>query len=168
MFIMEKLGIEPLQLATQVFNFVIMVAVLTYFLYKPILRMLKERRDKIAQGLEYTEKMKQEVEKTEAKRLAIINAAKEEGRAIVEESKKAGKLVEADIIEKAHEEARAIVEKGKADVEMERINMEKKLKDQMVSVAGAIAAKALESALSVKVQRSLIDKKIRSLAKQLS
>ncbi|MBI3576547.1 F0F1 ATP synthase subunit B [Candidatus Gottesmanbacteria bacterium] len=165
---MEKLGIEPLQLATQVFNFVIMVAVLTYFLYKPILRMLKERRDKIAQGLEYTEKMKQEVEKTEAKRLAIINAAKEEGRAIVEESKKAGKLVEADIIEKAHEEARAIVEKGKADVEMERINMEKKLKDQMVSVAGAIAAKALESALSVKVQRSLIDKKIRSLAKQLS
>lgn len=165
---MEKLGIEPLQLATQVFNFVIMVAVLTYFLYKPILRMLKQRREKIAQGLEYAEKMKAEVAKTEAKRLAIINAAKEEGRDIVEESKKAGKLVEADIIEKAHEEARAIVEKGKADIEMERTNMQKKLKDETVGVAEVIAIKALESMLSAKVQRTIIDKKIRALAKQLS
>lgn len=165
---MEQLGIEPIQLATQVFNFVIMALVLTRFLYKPILKALKDRRDKIAEGLSYAEKTKAEFEKTETARHKVILAAKEEGQRIVEESKKAGKLMEAEIIEKSHEEARAIVEKGKADVEMERADMEKKLKEQMVDVAEAIALKALESSLTITQHRAIIDKKIRVLAKQLS
>ncbi len=165
---MEQLGIDPLQLGTQILNFVVMVVVLTYFLYKPILRTLKERREKIAQGLAYEEKTKAEFQKTESKRAAVVAAAKEEGVRIVEEAKKSGKLVEADIIAKAHEEARAIVEKGKTDVEMERMNMEKNLRDRIVAVAEAIATKALETALSAKVQKSIIDNKIRTLGKELS
>ncbi|MBI4990547.1 hypothetical protein HZB96_00460 [Candidatus Gottesmanbacteria bacterium] len=35
---MEKLGVEPVQLLTQVFNFLVMVFLLTKVLYKPILR----------------------------------------------------------------------------------------------------------------------------------
>lgn len=165
---MEQLGIEPLQLLTQILNFAIMVGVLTYFLFKPILKMLKGRRDKIAEGLSYAEKMKTEAEKTEGKRQAVLQEAKEEGSRIIEESKKSGKLVEAEIIEKAHEEARAIVEKGKSDIEIERADMEKKLKSEMIEVAAAIAQKTLESAISTKMHRAIIDKKIRELAKQLS
>lgn len=165
---MEQLGIEPLQLATQVFNFLIMVAVLTRFLYKPILKVLKERREKIAQGLEYTEKMKAEVEKSEAKRAAILARAKEEAGAIIEESKKAGKQVEAEIIARAHDESRAIIEKGKADVELERGEMEKKLKEHFVSVATAIATKVLESTMSPTMHRTIIQKKIKTVAKQLT
>lgn len=165
---MEQLGIEPLQLATQVFNFLIMVAVLTRFLYKPILKVLKERREKIAKGLEYTEKMKLEVEKSETKRTAILLRAKEEAGAIIEESKKAGKQVEAEIIARAHEEARAIVEKGKADVELERAEMEKKLKEHFVGVATAIAMKGISSSLSSSSHQAIIKKKIALVAKQLS
>lgn len=165
---MEQLGIEPLQLATQVFNFVIMVVILTRFLYKPILKALKDRRDKIAEGLAYTDKMKAEYEKTEAKRLTVMSSAKEEAGRIIEESKKAGKLVEAEIIAKAHEEARAIVEKGKTDIEMERADMEKKLKEHLVDVAAAIAIKVLESTISVGSHRAIINKKIKTIAKQLS
>lgn len=165
---MEQLGIEPLQLATQIFNFLIMVALLSRFLYKPILKALKDRRDKIAEGLAYADKMKAEVEKTESKRLAVISTAREEAGRIIEEAKKAGKSVEADIIAKAHEEARGIVEKGKADVEMERGDMEKKLKEHLIELAEAIAVKVLESTISAGSHRAIINKKIKVVAKQLS
>src|SRR3989344_1569733 len=146
---MEQLGIEPLQLLTQVVNFTIMVAILTRLLYKPILKALKDRRDKIAEGLEYAEKMKVEEEKTEAKRQAVIARANEEAGRIVDEAKKSAKGVEAEIVARAHEDGRAIIEKGKADVDLERIDMEKKLKEHLVEIAGAIATKVLESTISV-------------------
>ena len=54
---MEKLGIEPILLLTQVINFTILVVVLTKFLYKPILKMLDERKKKIEEGLTLSREM---------------------------------------------------------------------------------------------------------------
>lgn len=164
---MEQLGIEPVQLLTQLINFAIMVAVLSKLLYKPIMKSLNERRKKIAEGLAYTEKMKAESEKTESKRQAILASAKEEASKIIEDAKKAAKGVEAEIIEKAHEEEKGIVEKGRSDIEMERAEMAKKLKEQTVDIAAAIAGKVLESSLSAADQRTIIQKKIKTLAKKL-
>lgn len=165
---MEQLGIQPVQLLTQLFNFAIMVFVLSKLLYKPILKSLDVRRKKIAEGLEYAEKMKAETEKTESKRQAIVNSAKDEAHKIIEESRKTGKSVEAEIIEKAHEEERAILEKGRSELEMERSEMEKRLKEQTVAVAEAIATKVLESTLTIKDHHSIIEKKIKAISKQLS
>lgn len=165
---MEQLGIEPIQLLTQLINFAIMVAVLTKLLYKPVLKSLEERRKKIAEGLAYAEKMKSETEKTDVKRQAIVNSAKEEASKIIEEAKKSAKVVEAEIIEKAHEEEQGIIEKGRADLEMERLEMEKQLKEQTVAIAEAIAGKVLASSLSAADQRAIIAKKIKTIAKQLS
>jgi F-type H+-transporting ATPase subunit b len=165
---MEQLGIEPVQLITQIVNFVIMAVLLTRFLYKPILKMLAERRAKIAEGLAYTEKMKSEVEKTEAHREKILRSAKEEGGKIIEEAKKSGKQIEAEIIEKAHTEAAAIIAKGKEDVLLERADMQKKLKDQTVDIAEAIAKKVLSSVLSDADHEKIIEKKIRVIAQELA
>ncbi|MCL4338932.1 hypothetical protein M1271_04545, partial [Patescibacteria group bacterium] len=64
---MEKLGVEPFQLLTQLFNFFLMVFILTKFLYKPITKKLEERKKKIEEGLEYADRMKSEMEKSDKK-----------------------------------------------------------------------------------------------------
>lgn len=162
---MEQLGIEPIQLATQVFNFVVMVVILTKFLYKPILKKLEERRKKIEEGLALTEKMKVELEKNEKKRQEIIDVAKEEARKIIEDGKKTGKKVEAEIIEKAHTEASTILEKGKEELEREKLEMEKQLRQQTVEIAQTWVEAMLKEVLRGKNQQTIINKKIRELAK---
>lgn len=164
---MDKLGIEPIQLLTQVFNFVVMVVLLTKFLYKPILKALEERKKKIQAGLEYAEKMEEELEKTDKKRQAVIDAAKDEGRKIIEESKKTGKLLEAEIIEKAHKEAAGILDKGRKELELERAEMEKQLQLNTVEIAQTWVKTVLGNVLSVKNQQAIIDKKLKELAKQI-
>src|SRR3989338_9157846 len=54
---MDKIGVEPVALLTQIINFLLMVLILSKILYKPILKMLDERKKKIEEGLKYTAKM---------------------------------------------------------------------------------------------------------------
>lgn len=163
---MDKLGIEPVQLLTQAFNFVVMLVILTKFLYKPVLKMLDERQKKIAEGLAYTEKMKEEVEKTEKKRQDILDKARDEAREIVEAARKEGKRVETEIVEKAHEEATAILKKGKQDLEIEQAELEKRLKSKTVDLASAIAVKVLEDTLSDAKHKLINERKINALVKR--
>lgn len=162
---MDKLGIEPIQLLTQIFNFVIMVVLLTKFLYKPILKALEERRKKIEEGLQYAEKMKVETEKNEKKREEIILEAKGEARKIMEEGKKSGRIVEAEIIEKAHKEAQEVIAKGRSELSLERIEMEKQLRGQTIDIATSMVESILRQILDKNYQKEIINKKIRELEK---
>jgi len=162
---MENLGIQPVSLITQIINFLIMVFVLTKLLYKPILKILEERKKKIEESLELTEKLKKDIQANEEKKHEIIDKAKAEGKKIIEEAKKSAKQVEAELIKKAQAEAAAIVVKSKKEIEIEREELEKKLKKQTVEIAGAMAEKIINSVLSEKDHRNIIEKKLKEIAK---
>lgn len=164
---MEQLGIEPIQLLTQVFNFVIMIILLTKFLYKPILKALEERRKKIQEGLSYAQKMQTELEKNEKKREEVINHAKEEARKIIEEGKKVGKQVETEITQKAHLEANSILTKAREELAMERTQIESELRIQTVEIAKGWVEVVLGKVLSGKSQQAIVNKKIAELAKSV-
>ncbi len=162
---MEKLGVEPIQLLTQIFNFVVMFLVLSKFLYKPILKSLEERRKKIEEGLQYAEKMKTETEKNEKKREEIITEAKNQARKIIEEGKKSGRMIEAEIVEKAHKEAQEIIAKGRSELSLEQIEMEKQLRGQTIDIVTSMVESILRQILDKNYQMKIIDKKIRELEK---
>lgn len=168
MFAMDKLGIQPIALLTQTINFVIIMVILTKFLYKPVTKALAERKKKIEEGLEASEKAKLELEKTEKKKIEILGKARVEAQAIVEAGRGQGKRVEKEIIEKAQEEAKALVEKGKKDVEAQYLEMEKRLKAETVVLGKNIAQKILEDTLTGTSQKAIIDKKIQTIIKKFS
>ncbi len=162
---MEQLGIEPIQLLTQVVNFVLMVFLLTKFLYKPILDALDKRRKKIEEGLAFSEKMKAETEEMSKKHQEMIDEAKEEARRIIDEGKKNGKALEQEIIDKAHSESAQIVEKGREELEVERSQMERQLRVQTVQVAKSMTEKILADSLKESDHRRIIDQKIEEISK---
>lgn len=164
---MDKLGIDPVQLLLQIFNFVVMVVLLTKFLYRPILKILEERKKKIAEGLEYAQKAKLEEEKAARIRQEIISIAKEESRKIIAEGKLAGKRLEQDIIEKAHKEAQSIIEKGRSDLAVKQEELEKRLKDKTVTIAEAMLKSLLADILTERNQKQIIEKKLLELSKQV-
>lgn len=162
---MEQLGIQPIQLLTQVFNFVVMIVLLSKFLYKPILKALEARKKKIQDGLAYTQKMEEEAQKNEKRREEIISRAKEEARQIVEEGKIAGKRMETEILTKAQAEANSILEKGRQELVMEKAEMENQLRRQTVEIAKSWVEAVLTKTLGIKTQQTIINKKIQEMAK---
>lgn len=161
---MDKLGIEPIQLLTQLFNFIVMVFILTKLLYKPLNKVLDERKRKIAEGLQYAQKMREELELSGKKREEVILEAKAEARKIIEEGKKSGKKLEEEIIAKAHKEAEAVLVKARKEIELERQDMEKSIKVQTVEIASAMTETVLSDVLTGDDHRAIIDKKLKDIA----
>lgn len=160
---MEKLGVQLIPLVTQILNFMVLVFVLNKYLYKPILNMLSNRKNKIEEGLRFSEKAKEEVEKIEKQRIKILAEAKEEGKKITEEAKKIGKKVQADMLEKAQKEVAAMKEQAKKDIKEMEKEIEKRFESQTVQIAKAMVEKLLKDAISEKQQEVYFEKKIKEL-----
>lgn len=163
---MEKLGIEPILLLTQVINFTILVVLLTKFLYKPILKMLEERKKKIEEGLALTEKMKLKEEELKKEREKVIDKAREEGQGIIEESKQHAKKLEEDLIARANEEARLIKEKAKNDFEDEKVGIIKELNQKAVKIAISMVRSIIPEIVDKKSQLDIVERKLASLEKE--
>ena len=66
-------GVDWHLLLIQAVNFALLLAALTYFLYKPILRIIDERREKVAEGVRVAQQ-------AQSKRLKTQNARRQDGR----------------------------------------------------------------------------------------
>ncbi|MBI3384892.1 F0F1 ATP synthase subunit B [Candidatus Gottesmanbacteria bacterium] len=160
---MEKLGIEPILLLTQVINFSILVIVLTKFLYKPILKMLDERKRKIEEGLALSREMATKKEELDRDREKVLDRAKNEGAKIIEEYKAQAKKMEAEIIASANEEAKRLKEKAKTDQEEEKKKMWSDLRKQLFILALEMSRKVVGEVLNDKAQRLILERKLKLL-----
>ena len=72
-------GVDWPHLGAQIVSFAIVCAVLYRFAYGPVLKMLEERREQIAKGLENAAQIKAELARTEIQRQEVIQAANIKG-----------------------------------------------------------------------------------------
>src|SRR5512136_744275 len=84
--IARTFGVDWPHLVAQIISFAIVCLVLQRFAYKPILKMLEERRQQIAQGLADTEKIKVELARTEAQRQEVMMQANARATKLIEEA----------------------------------------------------------------------------------
>src|SRR3954469_5489337 len=84
-------GVDWPHLTAQIVSFGIVCAVLYWFAYQPILRMLDERRKQIAQGLENTEKINAKLASIESERQGILAGARVQANGIVADAREMAK-----------------------------------------------------------------------------
>ena len=73
---LDKLGISWQLLLSQIINFGLLMVILQQLLYKPILNMLEQRKQRIAQGLEQADKASNAAAEAEAEKQAILEEAR--------------------------------------------------------------------------------------------
>lgn len=150
--IMEQIitvfGIDWKLMLAQAVNFAVVLFVLERFLYRPVLKMIDERRKKIEQGVKDAEFASHELQKAETKAHEIISKADIEARGTLLSGKKIAEE-KAEKIEKDAEEKRKMMIYGaiKDAEEMKRRAIEESREE--VAKLGILAAeKVLRSKLS--------------------
>ncbi|HAL60819.1 MAG TPA: ATP synthase F0 subunit B [Chloroflexi bacterium] len=154
---LEGLGINPGFLLSQVVNFLILFAGLYFLLWKPILKMLDERKERIQQGLEDAERAKEERERAQAefdKRLE--EAAQERERIIARAREEAQEERKAILAEAEQEAERALIE-AREEAQLERERILEELRGQVAVLAIAAANRLIGEALDEERQRRLVD-----------
>ena len=121
-----KLGVNWVLLIAQIVNFTILLALLRAFLYRPILNMLAQRRERIAQSMKDTERVAAAAREAEADKANILEEARREAQEvrakatrdaekIAQEVRSRAEQEATDIRMKAQEDAKAQVETAMAD-----------------------------------------------------
>ncbi len=154
---MEALGINLGFLLVQVFNFVIVMIVLGTWIYDPVVKLLNDRKQRIAQGLEdarVAADARANAEKDAAKILA--DAQVEANKRVAEAAGRAEKAA-ADIKAAAEEERARILKAAEADAAQERNRILGDLRGQVGALAVAAANKIIGEALDEKRQHALVD-----------
>jgi len=154
---LEGLGINLGYLIVQVFNFLVVVVVLSRFVFKPILNMLETRKQTIEQGLEdarVANEAKAQAEEQAAKILAEAkHKAREETRLAAE---KAERLV-FEIKAEAEKDIAKMRDAAREEAEQVRTQALGELRGEVASLAIAAAQKVIGESLDDKRQRALID-----------
>lgn len=82
----ETFGFDTKIFLSQVVSFVIVALVLRQFAYKPILAVLEERRQRIAEGLLNAEKIKQQLAEAEQRHAEILAKANAQAQKMIDDA----------------------------------------------------------------------------------
>lgn len=155
----DQFGIQPVLLIAQAVNFLILLFLLNKFLYKPILKILEQRRQKIAQGLEDSAKIASELQKIEEMRDQKIDEAMTEAKTLILDAESRHQ----EIIDSAKSQAEVqivtMITQAKIDIQNQYQVMEQTLKSEISGLIITSLEKIISTDLPA-IQRAKITQKI--------
>jgi F-type H+-transporting ATPase subunit b len=162
--IASTFGVDWPHLAAQIISFGIVCILLHRFAYRPILKMLDERREQIAMGQANAEQIKAELARTEAQREEIMLRANAQATQLIEEAHAAAARVQQQETQKAIAAAEQIIVKSRQAAEQEYARMLAELKREIGQLVLQTTATVISKTLTPEDQRRLAEETIRRLA----
>lgn len=146
--LISAFGIDARLILIQVVNFGLLMAVLTYFLYKPVLKVLAERQEKIAQGMKDAEEAgKAKAEATEEKKI-VIAAANKEAEAMTSRAKEHAVVKADEILAAAQVKAEQVAKDAALRAEEMKATSLKESEAEIAKLAILAAEKVLKERTS--------------------
>ena len=164
MGLLEDLGVDGPKLIAQLINFAIVLFVLWRFAYKPVLEMLENRRQKIAESMDNAEKIKTELAETQAERDKVLAEANQKAQEMIADAKEAAQQVGEAEGQKAVKQAEEIIRKAREATDADREQMMSELKAEIGRLVVETTAKVSGKILTAEDQQRLIDETNRELA----
>jgi F-type H+-transporting ATPase subunit b len=160
----KTFGVNWQLFISQTISFCIVAFLLHRFAYKPILRVLEERRQRIAEGLANAENIKAELAKTEQARKEVLDTANRQATQLIEEARTAAARLLEQESQKAIATAEQIIAKAREAAEADHARMMTELRREIGQLVVQTTAKVTGKVLTVADQRRLIEDTNKELA----
>ncbi|MFM7661578.1 MAG: F0F1 ATP synthase subunit B [Bacteroidota bacterium] len=128
--------------------FCLLLFVLTKFAWKPILKMVNEREQKISEALDLAEKTKAEMQAMQSENEALLKEARAQRDSMLKDAKNVSDKMIEEAKEKAKSEAQKIVNSAKDSINSEKLQAMNELKTHVAGLSLEIAEKIIRTELS--------------------
>ena len=162
--IARTFGVDWSHLIAQIISFCIVCLILYRFAYRPVLKMLEERRQQIAQGLANTEQIRAELARTEAQRQEVMDQANAQATKLIEEARVAAARVQEQETQKAIATAEQIIVKAREAAAQDQARMLAELKREVGRLVVQTTATVTGKILTAEDQRRLSEETTKQLA----
>lgn len=153
----EALGLNLPQLIAQIANFFVLLLILRLTLYKPILRMLDERKQKIAEGLNAAEIARAEAAAAQANIQDQLSIARKDGQEIVAGAQAIATRIQADAREQSNRDREVALERARSEIQLERDRAIAELRGEFADITVSAAEKVINQSLDRQAHQRIID-----------
>lgn len=157
MFTAEALAGYVVDAIITVINLFVSYIVLKRFLFKPVLKLLRNRKTAVEQDLSEAELRMAEAREKLAKADLRLDKSSQEAAEIIQTSRSQAEVQSEAILSEAKREAAGILSRADGEVERMRVSMLNEIRDEVADLSVAIASKVIGRAMDDKRQHELVD-----------
>ncbi|WP_110112620.1 F0F1 ATP synthase subunit B [Bacillus sp. CGMCC 1.16541] len=163
MFVVGAAGLNTGDILFQLVMFLILLVLLRKFAWGPLMGIMKEREDHIANEIASAEKQNAEAKKLMEEQRQAMKESRQEVQALMESARKSAEDKKEEIMATARAEADRMKEAAKKEIEQEKEQAVAALREQVASLSVLIASKVIEKELSEQDQEKLINEYIQEV-----
>lgn len=142
----------------QMIFFVLFVMFCVKYVWPPIIKAMKERAEKIADGLAAADRAEKSLELAQEKAGEDLKEAKAQAASIIDAAKKRGDQMVEEAKQKAQEEAERIRTSAEAEVEQQIAKAREELRAQVAALSIAGAEKILGETVDAAKHSDMLNK----------
>lgn len=149
--------------AVTALNVFILFILMSYLLFNPVRNMLKKRQDKITSDRESAAADKESAQALKSEYEEKLKNIDKEADVILDEARKKALQRAESIVGDAKQEAARIIEHANREAELEKKRVADEVKQEMIAVASAMAAKVVAGSIDAKVSDELIEQTLNEM-----
>lgn len=165
---MENLGLDFKLLIAQVVNFGLFFLLFKKFIAKPFLNLIKEEEENEKKNELLKSKLLKQDEEIEIKRNSFKDELIKKEDDLISSAKERAKSVELKIVEEAEIQAKRIKNDALLEVESEKQDLYKQLKNKISELSLIIVDKSLKEVLNEETKKKITSAIIKNLPKDTS
>lgn len=149
--------INPGLIVWTVVTFVLLLAVLGKFAWKPLLQALQEREESIRNAVEQSEKARSEAAALLKQNERNMARAEEEFQKVIHEGKALAEKMKDEIVTKAKQQAQRELQMAKEEIQRDVEAAKQQLRSEVADLAITAAEKILDETLDQQKHKKLVD-----------
>ncbi len=148
-------------LVAQLVNFAIVFAVLYFLAFKPLVKVMSDRSEKIAKSLQDADEIEKRLTLSLKEKEEIIIAARKQANDIIEEAGRRGEENRAELVAKAREEVGQVINNEKAKLIRDKAETLKEIKKEVADLVVLTVEKLLNEKMTSALDSELIKKLVK-------
>lgn len=151
------LGFNLPALVAQLINFTLLLIIFRLLLYKPLLNVLDQRKQRIEEGLEASDEAKRRLSETEQETAKELDKARQQGQELIAQAQQAANRLREEETQRARTEAEQLIERARSEIGLERDAAIAALRREFGGLAVTAAERVIKKEIDAGTHRQLID-----------
>jgi F-type H+-transporting ATPase subunit b len=153
---LTALGVNLPSLIAYLVNFVILLGALYFFAYKPLLRVLDQRSERIRESLAAADRAKEAAASSQAAIQQQLDEARREGQRLLDQAREAADRYREEEMGRARREAENFVSRARTDIQRERDAAVEEVRTHFGDLAITAAERVIRRSLDRRAHHELI------------
>jgi len=144
-------------------TFLVLLALLAKFAWRPLLQALESRQERIRNSLEDAERARQELERLQQESAKIMQQARIEAESIVTQTRADAERLREELKQKAKDEADNILRNAQQQIQLQTRQAIQQIRHEVADIAVLLTSKLLERNIAKEDNKRLIDDTLKQI-----